>query len=150
MANFLRKVSRTPPLSWRQFPARAFRRALRFLYSSFPVCRSVPSLRTNVSRDRPSGLTMRVFLLNRLFPIPCCRPDAATDATGSDGGFNTTRWCLILSSLGHDSEAKTGKALAQICRISSLGSRHHYLPTAEDWLYLACELDLCSRRVIPP
>ncbi len=45
-------------------------------------------------------------------------PDAATDATGSDGRSNITRWCLILSSLGHDSEeAKARKALAQLCRI---------------------------------
>jgi RNA polymerase sigma factor (sigma-70 family) len=45
-------------------------------------------------------------------------PDAATDAAGNSGRFNTTRWSLILSSLDEESdESRAREALAQLCRI---------------------------------
>lgn len=45
-------------------------------------------------------------------------PDAVTDAAGNSGRFNTTRWSLILSSLGGESdESRAREALAQLCRI---------------------------------
>ena len=66
-------------------------------------------------------------------------PDATTDATGSDGRFNTTRWSLILSSLAGDSEDGKGReALAQLCRIywrpifAFVCRRGHSVPDAQD------------------
>ncbi|MEP7249644.1 MAG: sigma factor [Spartobacteria bacterium] len=44
--------------------------------------------------------------------------DAATDAADANGRFATTRWSLILSSLGGETtEKKAREALAQLCRI---------------------------------
>ena len=48
---------------------------------------------------------------------PSC-PQTATDGPDNSGRFNTTRWSLILSSLGgQGEEEKAREALAQLCRI---------------------------------
>ncbi|MBA3831167.1 MAG: hypothetical protein H0X34_04605 [Chthoniobacterales bacterium] len=66
-------------------------------------------------------------------------PDRATDAMGTSGRFNTTRWSLILSSLDGETEVgKAREALAQLCRIywrpifAYVCRRGHSVPDAQD------------------
>ena len=66
-------------------------------------------------------------------------PNAATDAAGSSGRFNTTRWSLIVSSLDAESaDGKAREALAQLCRIywrpifAFVCRKGHSVPDAQD------------------
>ena len=66
-------------------------------------------------------------------------PDATADAAGNSGRFATTRWSLILSSIGGEGEeAKAREALAQICRIywrpifAFICRKGHSVPDAQD------------------
>ncbi len=66
-------------------------------------------------------------------------PDAAADATEGGGRFKTTRWSLIIASLGGGpEEEKARKALAQLCRIywrpifAFVCRRGHSIPDAQD------------------
>jgi RNA polymerase sigma factor (sigma-70 family) len=66
-------------------------------------------------------------------------PDAATDAAGNSGRFNTTRWSLIISSLDRESaDGKAREALAQLCRIywrpifAFVCRKGHSVPDAQD------------------
>ena len=66
-------------------------------------------------------------------------PDSATDAGGNTSRFATTRWSLILSSLGEESnDGKAREALAQLCRIywrpifAFVCRKGHSVPDAQD------------------
>jgi RNA polymerase sigma factor (sigma-70 family) len=63
----------------------------------------------------------------------------ATSAAGNSSRFATTRWSLILSSLGEESdESKAREALAQVCRIywrpifAFVCRKGHSVPDAQD------------------
>src|SRR5262245_14193528 len=66
-------------------------------------------------------------------------PDATTDAAGNSGRFTTTRWSLILSSIGGEGEEERAReALAQLCRIywrpifAFVCRKGHSVPDAQD------------------